>query len=178
VEQGHVRAHEARALTIRTYRDEDFAAAVAIHDRARPDELAGSCDPRGFIPLANDAPSLADFHRSRKWVAVEDERIVGFVGVDGSCLSWLYVDPSRYGAGIGRALLQLALREAGPDAWTIALDGNARARALYASEGFEVVRTFAGENNGYPCACVRMALRAGSGSGGDASAPSSGPTAA
>lgn len=151
---------------IRDYRDEDFDAVVAIHDRARPDELAGSCDPRGFVPLAEDAPALVDFRRSRKWVAVEGDRIVGFAGVDGPYVSWLYVDPARYGAGIGRALLRLAVREAGPDAWTIALEGNARARALYESEGFAAVKTFAGKNNGYSCTCVRMALRVAGAAGG------------
>ena len=126
-----------------------------MHDRSRPDELLGSCDPRAFVPLADD-PTAADVHSSRKWVACDDERVVGFVGVEGNYLSWLYVDPDYYGQGIGRRLLRLALDQIGPDAYTIALAGNTRALALYESEGFQIVRTFEGENAGYPCTCVRL----------------------
>ena len=146
-------------LTIRPYRDADWEAICRVHDRARPDELRGSCDPRAFVPLAED-PTADDIHRCRKWVACEDDQVVGFVGVDGSYLAWLYVDPDYYGRGTGGRLLQLALDEIGPEAWTIALAGNSRARHLYERAGFNVVATFDGENAGYPCTCVRLALNA------------------
>jgi hypothetical protein len=42
--------------------------------------------------------------------------------------------------------------------WTVVLAGNARARQLYESEGFQVVHTFASANAGYPCTCVQLAL--------------------
>ena len=144
-------------LTVRAYSDDDWEAICRVHDRARPDELRGSCDARAFVPLAQD-PTAEDIHRCRKWVACEDGRVVGFVGVDGSYLAWLYVDPEYYGRGIGSRLLRLALDVIGPGAWTIALAGNARVRHLYQREGFKVVATFEGENAGYPCTCVRLAL--------------------
>ena len=144
-------------ITIRPYEAADWEAICRVHDRARPDELRGSCDSRAFVPLAAD-PTAESIHRDRKWVACDGDEIVGFVGVDGSYLSWLYVDPGHYGKGIGRRLLRLALGELGPEAHTIALDGNAAALALYASEGFVQTGTFAGDNAGYPCTCVRLAL--------------------
>jgi len=144
-------------VTVREYTEDDWAAICRVHDRARPDELAGSCDPRAFVPLAED-PEADDIGRSRKWVACVEGRVVGFVGVDGDYLSWLYVDPAYYGQGIGRRLLRLGLNVIGPGAWTIALAGNARALRLYEREGFKVVRTFDGDNAGYPCTCVRLAL--------------------
>lgn len=145
-------------ITIREYADGDWDALCRVHDRARPDELAGSCDPRAFVPLAEDA-TADDLGRSRKWVARAGERVVGFVGADGEYLSWLYVDPEYYGRGIGRRLLRRALAAIGPGARTIVLAGNARARALYESEGFAAARTFESDNAGYPCTCVRLALR-------------------
>jgi ribosomal protein S18 acetylase RimI-like enzyme len=145
-------------LDIRPYADADWEAICRVHDRARPLELSGSCDPRAFVPLAED-PTAEDIHRSRKWVACEGERVVGFVGVEGNYLSWLYVDPDYHGQSVGRRLLRLALSEIGAQAWTIALAGNVPARQLYASEGFVVTRTFEGENAGYPCTCVRLELR-------------------
>jgi class 3 adenylate cyclase/ribosomal protein S18 acetylase RimI-like enzyme len=145
-------------LLIRDYRDADWPAVCAVHDRARPDELRGSCDLRAFVPLAEEQEDAESFQRSHKFVACVGEQIVGFVGVDGTYLSWLYVDPAYYGQGIGRRLLRLGVQFIGPHAWTVALAGNTRARRLYESEGFQVVDTYDSANAGYPCTCVRLAL--------------------
>jgi hypothetical protein len=80
-------------LTIQPYQEQDWPAVCAVHDQARADELHGSCDPRAFVPLAGEQKDAATFHRSRKFVACLGTHIVGFVGVDGTYLSWLYVDP-------------------------------------------------------------------------------------
>jgi ribosomal protein S18 acetylase RimI-like enzyme len=146
------------SVIIRAYCDDDWPAVCAVHDRARPDELRGSCDPRAFVPLADDQEDAADFQRSRKFVACRGDQVVGFVGVDGTYLSWLYVDPAHYGRGIGRQLLRWGVSLIGPQAWTVVLAGNARARRLYESEGFRVVRTSEGHNAGYPCTSMRLAL--------------------
>lgn len=145
-------------VTIRAYRDSDWPAVCAIHDRARPDELLGSCDPRAFVPLAADEEDAANFQQSRKFVACLGEQIVGFVGLNGTYVSWLYVDPVYYRQGIGRRLLRFAVALIGPQAWTIALAQNTRARHLYESEGFQVVRTFESNNAAYPCTSVELAL--------------------
>lgn len=142
-------------VAVRRYRDEDWSAICRIHDRARPDELKGSSDPRAFVPIEEDS-EVEDLRRANKIVATEGDRVAGFVGIDGTCLAWLYVDPDHYGRGIGRALLQRGLGEIGPRAWTIVLDGNIRARRLYESEGFEEARQFDSKNAGYPCRCIRM----------------------
>ncbi len=68
-------------ITYRNYDDNDWQAICQIHDRARPDELKGSCDPRGFIPIEQDK-EVEDLKRSKKFVACEGETVVGFVGVD------------------------------------------------------------------------------------------------
>ena len=142
-------------ITYREYQEKDWQRICQIHDRARPDELIGSCDPRGFIPIEQDK-EVEDLKLSRKFVACEDEQVVGFVGVDKDYLGWLYVDPDHYRKGIGRGLLKIGIREIGKSAWTIALDGNKKAIALYESEGFREEKRFEGENNGYPCICVKL----------------------
>ncbi len=138
----------------------DFERACRLHDRARPLELVGSCDPRAFVPLAKDAIELAGFHASEKFVA-EDEttgRMLGFVGIDAGCITWLYVHPKHHRRGVGRALLRHALARVGGDgeAWLITLAGNTSALALYKSEGFIVAKEFDGENAGWPCRCLRL----------------------
>lgn len=142
-------------VSYRAYEDKDWQAICQIHDLARPDELRGSCDPRGFVPIEQDK-EVEDLKACRKFVASIDERVVGFVGVDDKYLAWLYVNPSQYGKGIGRELLRIGLREIGEGAWTIVLDGNHKAIKLYESEGFREVKRFAGDNNGYPCTCFRL----------------------
>ena len=142
-------------ITYRAYQEEDWNAICQIHDRARPDELLGSCDPRGFIPIEQDK-EVEELKKCWKYVACDNELVVGFVGVDDKYLAWLYVDPAQYGKGIGRELLRIGLEQIGERAWTIVLDGNRKAMKLYESEGFREVKRFAGENNGYPVTCVRM----------------------
>lgn len=142
-------------ISYRAYDEVDWKAICQIHDRARPDELRGACDPRGFIPIEQDK-EVEDLKACWKFVACDDDRVVGFLGVDDMYLAWLYIDPSHYGKGIGRELLRIGIREIGKGAWTIVLDGNHAAMKLYESEGFKEVRRFAGENNGYPVTCIRM----------------------
>ena len=144
--------------SIRVYEEKDWPAICRIHDMARPDELRGSCDPRAFVPIEQDA-EVEDLKRCRKFVACDGERVVGFVGIDDDYLAWLYIDPEYYGRGIGRQLLQLAVREIGPNAWTVVLDKNFNAIHLHQSEGFEEVKRYSGDNAGYPCNCIRMALK-------------------
>jgi ribosomal protein S18 acetylase RimI-like enzyme len=142
-------------ITYREYQENDWKTICQIHDRARPDELVGSCDPRGFIPIEEDE-EVEDLKRNKKFVACEDDKVVGFVGVDEDYLAWLYVDPAHYRKGIGRELLRIGIREIGQGAWTVVLDGNKKAIALYESEGFLEESRFDGDNNGYPCRCLKM----------------------
>ena len=142
-------------ITYRAYQNVDWPAICRIHDRARPDELEGSCDPRAFIPIEQD-PEVKDLKRSQKFVACDGDKVVGFSAVDEKYVSFLYVDPEYYGQGIGRKLLQMAVDAIGEKAWTIVLDGNQRAIRLYESEGFKEIERFKGDNAGYPCTCLRM----------------------
>ena len=142
-------------ITYRAYQEEDWKAIGQVHDRARPDELLGSCDPRGFIPIEQDKEA-EELKKCWKYVACDDELVVGFVGADDKYLAWLYVDPEQYGKGIGRQLLKIVLQEIGEGAWTIVLDGNHKAIKLYESEGFRETKRFPGENNGYPVTCIKL----------------------
>ena len=145
-----------KELTIREYHEDDWLLACSAHDKARPIELQGSCDPRAFVPLAEDADELEDFHRSQKFVACINNEVVGFVGVDDDEVSWLYVDPSANRQGIGRRLLKKGLAIIATKASCYVLEGNTPARNLYASEGFKVVHQFNSENNGYPCSVLKL----------------------
>jgi len=151
---------------VRDYKDSDSNRCRDIHDLARPIELQGSCDPRAFVPLANDAKDLAEFQRAKKYVAHDEETIIGFIGVDEGDVGWLYVDPKSARMGIGRALLRHAMMLINGRSPTLlgaaggiavyVLNGNTPALRLYRSEGFEAVDQFQSKNNGYPCTVLKL----------------------
>jgi ribosomal protein S18 acetylase RimI-like enzyme len=143
-------------MKIRPFQMSDETDLVRIHDLARPIELEGSCDPRAFVPLLEDKEDLAEFHEATKFVALREEHIVGFVGIEGSDVGWLYVDPEESGKGVGRRLLKQALNVIGIAASVYVLDGNKAAIGLYASEKFNEVDRFKSKNNGYPCTVVKL----------------------
>ena len=144
------------SVIVREYQPDDWHQSCRVHDMARPIELEGSCDPAAFVPLATEEEDIEDFHRSKKFVACVDEEIVGFVGVDHDEVTWLYVDPAVFGQGIGRLLLRKGLEVIDGETRTFVLDGNNKARRLYESEGFSVVREFDSENNGFPCSVLEL----------------------
>ena len=55
-------------FSVREYCEEDEDDLIAIHDLARPVELQGSCDPRAFVPLRDDAKDLNEFRACGNWL--------------------------------------------------------------------------------------------------------------
>src|SRR5438309_7195159 len=98
------------------------------------------------------------FFESRTFVACCGSRIVGFVSIERACITWLYVDPAWFRRDIGTMLLNRALRECGPDAWLNTMAGNDAAVAFYKKAGFEIVKSFPSDCDGYRCMCLRLAL--------------------
>ncbi len=147
-------------LFVVDYVESDWPLVSAIHDLARPIELEGSCDPRAFVPLAEDTDDLEEFHACQKLVARVGDQVVGFVGIKGAEIGWLYIHPRLTGKGYGRLLLQAGLARialAGfRQASVCVLDGNTRALNLYRSEGFSIVEAFKSRNNGYPCTVLKL----------------------
>lgn len=147
--------HNVSMIKIREYQQTDWAAICTVHDLARPDELRGCCDIRAVIPIEQDE-GVADLLQSTKLYAEHEGEVIGFVGLIGDSIAWLYVHPNHCGEGLGRSRLR-AGREITPrSAWTIVLSGNLPARNLYESVGFREVHRFESENAGYPCTCLRM----------------------
>ena len=144
-----------RNFLVRSYQPADWQSLCQIHNLARPDELVGSCDPRAFVPIENDK-EVEHLKLCQKIVAVSDDRVAGFIGVDDGYIGWLYIHPDFYRQGIGRELLKEGLKLIKEKAWTIALAGNSPAVKLYQSEGFIEVNRYESDNAGYPCTCVRL----------------------
>lgn len=126
-------------LTVRPYRPEDWRRLCAVHDAARVDELAAAGLGDAFLSLEQTYENEALF-AGEVAVAVVEGEVVGFVAWTADELTWLYVDPSHYHQGVGRALLRHALAALKSPVTAEVLTGNEVALALYLSEGFRVLR--------------------------------------
>jgi len=70
------------------------------------------------------------------WIAVDDDRVVGWMVVAPGELDQLYIAPDRLGEGFGRGLLEVA-KERSPDGLSLyTFQVNARARRFYERNGF------------------------------------------
>jgi len=137
-------------ITIEEYqKDRDWAAVCQVHDSARLQELAASVGIGAFRPLAEVAESEGLFDGS-VYVAREQGRLLGFVAFTAQELTWLYVDPTSQGMGIGGRLLELSISKMTRPATTEVLAGNKRALDLYLRAGFREVEIRTGHLSGDP----------------------------
>jgi GNAT superfamily N-acetyltransferase len=141
-------------VDVRPARPEDAAAIAAVHVRtwqAAYDHVFGA---DRLAVLDEQLPRRIErWERLLReeegvWVAEEDGRIVGFVGVGASRdeagegeLYSIYVLPEAWGGGAGTALMAVAreqLLAAYPASILWVLDDNPRARRFYEREGWAV----------------------------------------
>lgn len=78
------------------------AAVEATHDFVTPKEIAGweRRMPTEFLPAVDLTVATDD-----------DDRPLGFIGMDGQKIEMLFVDPAHHGEGIGRRLVEAAAAE-------------------------------------------------------------------
>ena len=143
---------------IRRYDSADLPHVYRVHDLARVVELArGGVDPRAFRPM-EEVADADEFFVSETLVACDGPNVIGFVSWKGDYITWLYVEPSYHRRGIGRRLLNEALRSIGPEAWTNTLGGNEAAVSLYRDAGMKVASSRSDEYEGNSFTSLRLAL--------------------
>lgn len=131
------------AIEIRPYTDADWSRLCEIHDAARLDELGLSVGIEAFLSLEDTHLSEGLFD-DRLSVAVIDDVVCGFVAFNQEELTWLYVEPSFYRRGVGKALVRHAVSSAPSEMKIELLDGNDPALKLYESQGFVVSKKVQG----------------------------------
>ena len=92
--------------------------------------------------IRTDADHIADLVRDEDvWVAETAGGVAGFVSIHlpDRFIHSLYVDPARHGRGIGRALLDQALRRCGGHAELKCQERNRVACRFYAERGWRSV---------------------------------------
>jgi len=123
----------------------DGNAIVAIFQSARAAALA-------YLPILHtDAEDRAFFGgliaAGGVTVAVDHERVVGFIALGATGIEHLYVDPGSWRRGVGRLLVHhaQAVRPAGLDLWVF--QRNRAAIAFYESHAFTIAETTKGAGN-------------------------------
>ncbi|WP_207462739.1 acetyltransferase [Azospirillum sp. SYSU D00513] len=148
-------------LTIRPSRPEDrdalfgiwLAAVRATHDFLTEEDIAYYAGQvrEAYLPQAEFL------------VAVDGaDRPVGFMGMTGAKIDALFVDPSRHGQGVGRALVSQA-RSRVPVLEVDVNEQNGRARAFYERLGFRETSRSELDDSGRPFPLIHMALMEGTG---------------
>jgi GNAT superfamily N-acetyltransferase len=143
-------------LLVRSLEPSDTDQAAAVWWRSRHAE--GSQLPPAIHSAEQVATWFADvlLPDGETWVAVDDDRIVAVLTLDGDDLDQLYVDPGAAGQGIGSVLVDLAkdLRPGGLALWTF--QTNIRAQSFYRRHDFHEVRRTDGSANEERAPDVRM----------------------
>lgn len=82
-------------------------------------------------------------------LAVDDGRILGFMGMTGLHIDALFVDPDAFGRGVGRALIAEARKRGEPVTVDVNAD-NPGALAFYEKLGFEPIGRSETDDQGRP----------------------------
>jgi GNAT superfamily N-acetyltransferase len=143
-------------LLVRPLEPSDTDEAAAVWWRSR--HADGSQVPRSIHTAAEVASWFADvlLPDGETWVALDADRIVAVLTLDGDDLDQLYVAPEAAGHGVGSLLVDLAkdLRPGGLALWTF--QTNVRAQSFYRRHGFQEVRRTDGSANEERLPDVRM----------------------
>lgn len=99
-----------------------------------------------------------DFHSFPVFIAfTEEDRMVGFWGVNGRQLEMLFLDPDFIGIGIGSFIMDYAIREQGVKEVEVN-ESNTRALEFYKKFGFKILARKPLDNSGRPYPILRLGL--------------------
>lgn len=92
------------------------------------------------------------------WViADEEDRPLGFMGLTGSAMDSLFIDPAHHGRGLGRAMVDHA-RAIAPELSVDVNEQNESAVAFYRRLGFREVGRSPADDSGRPYPLLHMKL--------------------
>jgi putative acetyltransferase len=135
-------------VDIRRARDDEIEPLTELFIRAR-----NEMDYLPQVPEEAAAPIAARIREHDEvWVAVEDGRLLGFLGIERSTnlrapvLEKIYVEPADQNRGVGSALLDKA-KELRPDELYLWVFQKNPARRLYERHGFKLVKLTDGADN-------------------------------
>ena len=119
---------------VRTMRADDLNAVIRIWLEAnlRAHDFIKASYWREHCADVRDAIAQAEVR-----VYVQEQRVLGFIGLHDTLIEGLFVQPDQCGMGIGKALLDAAKKENGHLMLHV-YEKNQRALRFYSREGFRI----------------------------------------
>ena len=140
---------------IRPSRSSDASEVLAIWRRA-VDATHDFLTPEDRAAIDMEVQELLP--RLPLWVAVdENDRPTGFISLSNLSLDALFIDPLKHGTGIGRSLVEFALRS-NSYLMTDVNEQNEQALAFYKQLGFKEVGRSPIDGQGRPYPLIHMKL--------------------
>lgn len=142
-------------VELRDARPEEYPALVRV--------WRSSVDATHDVPAAADRDAIESrlasdhFPQVRITVAEVDGAVAGFAGTAAEDLAMHFVHAGARGRGVGRALLDHAVREDGVRSVDVN-EQNEQAVGFYAHSGFAVTRRSASDGEGRPYPLLHLAL--------------------
>lgn len=122
---------------IRIYRENDFETVTKFWFEAMEYAMPGLTERAGHtFEDAREFFKDVITAENELWVYETDGRPVGYLGLQGSFIDRLYVDPAYHRRGIGQALLNHAITLSPSHLWLYTHAANAIARIFYENNGF------------------------------------------
>lgn len=143
-------------VIIRAYQASDKPSLSSIWYRA-------SLEAHSFLGgdrLQDQRKLIEDVYleKAETWVAMINDRPIGFIGLLDSFIGGLFVDPDVQGCGTGRILIRHALALKGELSLEVYAD-NERACRFYSRLGFKITSQRSEDDEGLPFRNIRMELK-------------------
>jgi GNAT superfamily N-acetyltransferase len=144
-------------FSVREYRRDDWPGVCRVHDAARPYEIRSFMPPEVVLRMEDAVTDDGEFFESDVYVACSEAgEILGFIGIQGEEVTWLYVDPDVSRCGVGTRLVEHVRSMLGPNGYVLCAQENTIGYSFYQKMGFQPIAFFPGSTRGHPCTCVRM----------------------
>lgn len=149
---GKIALAQSRSACIRPARKDEWPALVAIWEKA-VGETHGFLTPEDFTEIKVQMPQY--FGAVELYVLDDDNKPLGFIGLDGDMVEMLFV--GERGRGIGRRLLDFAVSEKGAARLDVN-EQNVQARGFYEKCGFTVTGRSTVDGQGRPYPLLHMEI--------------------
>ncbi|WP_228527504.1 GNAT family N-acetyltransferase [Pararhodonellum marinum] len=124
------------------------ASVLATHHFLKPDD---------FLAIKKMVDKI-DFNSLSVFCLVKNEKVLGFLGVDGKKIEMLFLSPEVFGKGLGKRLLDFATHELQADEVDVN-EQNTQAVAFYKKMGFEIINKTDKDGQGKNYPLLNMKLR-------------------
>jgi putative acetyltransferase len=113
--------------------------------------------PTDFIEIKELVQTI-NFYHFQVYCLTEVDFVIGFIGVADKKIEMLFLDPNYFGQGLGKMLMNFALRELGADKVDVN-EQNIKAVNFYKKSGFQIVERTEKDDQGRNYPLLRMKLK-------------------